>query len=97
MEYLARIADAADRLRLQERHERLEDQARVNGIEWGKVVKGQMPSSKSKWWMSDEGFRDYLLWLQDQYAPLTPEAQERREEARLDAAFARMMGRRGSA
>lgn len=94
MEYLARIADAADRLRLQERHERLEDQARVNGIEWGKVVKGQMPSSKSKWWMSDEGFRDYLLWLQDQYAPLTPEAVRKAQQAKEEAFVSALIGRR---
>lgn len=97
MEYLARIADASDRLRLQERHERLEDQARVNGIEWGKVVKGQMPSSKSKWWMSDEGFRDYLLWLQDQYAPLTREAIQRAQQAKEEAFVNALIGRRAQA
>lgn len=94
---LGRLLAADHRLRMRERHEHLEDLARVNGIEWGKTLKGQTPKDKPKWWLADDPFRAYLDWLHDQYEPPTEAYRQRQQRAAEDAFMAALIGRRAQA
>lgn len=91
---LNRLLAADHRLRMRERHEQLEDLARVQGVEWGKMLKGQAPKDKPKWWLSDEPLRAYMEWLHDQYEPPTEAYLEKQRHLKEQAFIATLTGGR---